>query len=70
MMLVAVVGSLINLYVIGRIRSLRARPSSQWRAKIVTAKQKRAEVIQIGLAVFTLLLVATEWVTHQIIHGA
>jgi hypothetical protein len=70
MMVIAVGGSLINLYVIWRIRSLRARPSSQWRKKPVTAKQKRAELIQIGLAVLTLLLVAAEWVSHQIIHGA
>src|SRR5271156_3091728 len=31
MMAIAVIGSLVNLYVIWRIRSLRSRSSSQWR---------------------------------------
>ncbi len=69
MMILAVAGSLINLYVIWRIRSLRARPSSQWRTKLVTAEQRRSEWIQIALAVVTLLLVIAEWATHRIIHG-
>jgi hypothetical protein len=69
MMVVAVVGSVVNLYVIWRIRSLRARPSAQWRAKPVTAKQRRAEAIQIVLAIVTLLLVVAEWVTHRIVHN-
>lgn len=69
MMIVAVVGSLINLYVIWRMRSLRARPASQWRVKTVTAKQKRGETIQIGLAILTLVLVIAEEVTHRIVHN-
>lgn len=69
MMAVAVLGSLINLYVIWRIRSLRARPSSQWRITSVPAKQKRAETLQIALALLTLALVVAEWLTHRIIHN-
>jgi hypothetical protein len=68
MMIAATVGSLINLYVIWRIRSLRARPSSQWRAQTVTSKQRRSEVFQIVLAVVTLILVAAEWITHPMVH--
>src|SRR3984957_10806081 len=68
MMIAATVGSLINLYVIWRIRSLRARPSSQWRALTVTSKQRRSEVFQIVLAVVTLILVAAEWITHPMVH--
>jgi len=68
MMVVAVAGSLINLYVVWRIRSLRARPSSQWRVAPVSYKQRRSETFQIALAVLTLLLVAAEWITHSIIH--
>ncbi len=41
MMLIAVVGSLVNLYVIWRIRSLRTRASSQWRAQPVPANKVR-----------------------------
>jgi len=68
MMVVAVAGSLINLYVVWRIRILRARPSSQWRTVPVTHKQRRSETFQIVLAILTLLLVAAEWITHSIIH--
>lgn len=68
MMTVAVIGSLINLYVLWRIRSLRARPASQWRVKTATPKQVRSERIQAALAYVTLLLVAAEGITHHIIH--
>lgn len=66
---VAIVGSLVNLYAVWRVRSLRARPSSQWRMIPPTAKQKRSESIQIWLAIVTLLLVCTEWVFHLYLHG-
>jgi len=68
MMIAATLGSLINLYVIWRIRSLRTRPSSQWRTQPPTPKQRRSEFIQIALAIVTLILVAAEWITHTIIH--
>ena len=58
MMIAALAGSLINLYVIWRIRSLRARPSSQWRAQAVSARQRRSEVFQVVLSVVTLILLA------------
>jgi hypothetical protein len=69
MMAIAVLGSLLNLYVIWRIRSLRSRPSAQWRTTPVTPKQKRAEAFQIVLAIITLALVAAEWITHRIVHN-
>jgi hypothetical protein len=68
MMILATIGALVNLYVIWRIRSLRARPSSQWRVKPATPKQRRAEVFQIALAIVTLLLVVGEWITHPMVH--
>jgi cytochrome b561 len=68
MMIAATIGSLINLYVIWRIRSLRARPSSQWRTPPANPSQRRSEFLQIALAVLTLILVATEWITHSMIH--
>jgi hypothetical protein len=69
MMVIALIGSFVNLYVIWRIRSLRARPSSQWRTTPPTTKQKRSEAFQILLAVITLVLVVAEWVTHRIVHN-
>jgi hypothetical protein len=68
MMIAALVGSLINLYVIWRIRSLRARPSSQWRVQAVSPKQRRSELFQIALSVITLVLLAAEWITHPMVH--
>jgi cytochrome b561 len=68
-MAIAVIGSLVNLYVIWRIRTLRSRPASQWRATPPTPKQKRAEAFQIVLAIVTLALVLAEWITHRIIHN-
>jgi hypothetical protein len=70
MELIAVAGSAINLYVIWRIRSLRARPSSKWRIEAAAPAKKRAESIQIALAIFTLFLVAAEWTIHIILHGS
>jgi hypothetical protein len=69
MMAIAVIGSIINLYVIWRIRSLRSRPSSRWRTTPATGKQKRAEVFQIVLAIVTLTLVVAEWMTHRVVHN-
>jgi hypothetical protein len=68
MMVAATLGSVLNLYVIWRIRSLRSRPSSQWRVRAVTPGQRRSEVFQIVLAVLTLALVAAEWITHSMVH--
>lgn len=70
MMIVAVSGSVINLYVIWRIRTLRGRSSSRWRVRMATQKEKRAESIQIVLAFLTLLLVAVEWFAHIRLHGS
>jgi hypothetical protein len=69
MMVVAVAGSLINLYVIWRIRSLRNRPAAQWRRIAPTARQIRSEWLQVALAIVSLLLVIAEWWTHRIVHN-
>ena len=68
MELLAIAGSAVNLYVIWRIRSLRGRPSSQWRVEPITPAKKRAETIQIALAILTLLLVFVEWTIHLHLH--
>ena len=64
----AIAGSVINLSAIQRVRSLRARPSSQWRIAPVTADKVRAESVQIVIAIVTLLLVAIEWTFHIYLH--
>jgi hypothetical protein len=70
MEIVAIAGSVVNLYAIWRVRSLRARSSSQWRMSQVPAKTIRAEWVQIALAVLTLGLVAVEWGIHLHLHGS
>jgi hypothetical protein len=64
MEVVALAGSVINLYAVWRVRSLRARPASQWRTTPATIKRIRSESTQVTLAVLTLLLVAAEWTFH------
>jgi hypothetical protein len=68
MMLFALFGSLINLFVIWKIRSLRSKPASQWRQKPVTAKKLNSERLQITLSILTLVLLAAEWIAHPMIH--
>jgi len=70
MMFTGVGGALVNLYVIWRIRTLRRRSSSQWRVRSTTHKEKRAESIQIALAILTLLMFAVEWIAHIHLHGS
>lgn len=70
MMFIAIVGSIVNLYVIWRVRSLRARSASKWRMQPVSAKKIKAERLQILLAIITLILVTAEYVTHLIVHNA
>ena len=70
MEILAVAGSVVNLYVVWRIRSLRARLSSQWRVGAVAPEKKHAESIQMALAILTLLLVGVEWVLHIHLHGS
>lgn len=70
MMIIAVGGSVLNLYVLWRMRSLRARPAAQWRITPPTRRQLLAERFQIALSILTLVLVAAEWYTHRIVHNA
>jgi hypothetical protein len=64
MMIFAVVGSLVNLYVIWRIRSLRKRPSSQWRQQPISRNRIWGENTQIAIAILTLILVGAEFFSH------
>lgn len=68
MMLFALFGSLINLFVIWKIRNLRSKSASQWRQKPVTAKKLNSERLQIALSILTLVLLAAEWITHPMVH--
>ena len=68
MMILALLGALVNLYVLWRVRSLRARPAAQWRVRPLTSSQRRSERFQFALAILTLVLLAAEWITHPMVH--
>lgn len=68
MMALALLGALINLYVIWKIRRLRGKPAAQWRVQPVSKKKLNSERFQIALSVLTLILLATEWITHPMVH--
>jgi hypothetical protein len=68
MMVLALAGALGNLYVLWRVRSLRARPAAQWRMQPVTKAKIRSERLQFALSVLTLVVLALEFVTHPMMH--
>jgi hypothetical protein len=68
MMALALLGSLINLYVIWKVRHLRSKPAAQWRQQRITKKKINSERFQIALSILTLILLAAEWITHPLIH--
>jgi hypothetical protein len=68
MMVLAFLGAVINLYVVGKVRRLRSKPAAQWRQQSVTKKKLNSERFQIALSILTLLLLAAEWITHPFIH--
>jgi hypothetical protein len=68
MMILALGGSLLNLYVLWHIRRLRHQPSAQWRRQPLSPKKRRSERLQFALSVLTLLLLLAEWITHPMMH--
>jgi len=68
MLILASAGAIINIAVLAWIRHLRSRPAAQWRRRPLTPRQKRSELLQIVLAIVTLVLVALETWTHSIVH--
>jgi uncharacterized membrane protein len=68
MMTLALIGTLLNLFVIWQVRRLRKRPAAQWRIQPVSPKTVRSERLQIALAVLTFAGLISEWITHPMIH--
>jgi hypothetical protein len=68
MVILAVVGSLLNLLVLWQIRRLRSNPSAQWRQKPVTPRTLRMERLQALLALLTLVLIFFEERQHFLWH--
>jgi hypothetical protein len=70
MMGFALVGALVNLYFVGRIRRLRAHPGSPQPEEKVAPSKLNTERLQIALSIITCLLLLAEWVAHTIIYRA
>jgi len=70
MLVIAAVGAVVNLLVLAWIWHLRARPSSQWRRRELSPRQRRSERLQVAMAILTLLLVGLELWLHAVIHRA
>lgn len=68
MMLFALAGALVNLYLLWNARRLRNRPAAQWRRVPLTSKKRASERWQLILSVTTLALLAAEWLTHPLLH--
>jgi len=64
MIVIALLGSLLNLVVLAHIRRLRKRPASQWRQVPLSAHRRRMERVQLIVSYVTLLLVGIEEFLH------
>jgi hypothetical protein len=65
----ALVGALLNLWVLSRLRRLRSNPASAWRRGTIERKQLRREKIQLAVALATIVLVVLEAGLHLHYHG-
>jgi len=71
MLIVATLGVVVNLGVLAWIWHLRTQPSAQWRRRVVSAKERRSERLQVAMAVVTLALVGVEvWMHAALTHRA
>jgi hypothetical protein len=69
MMLLALLGSLLNLVVLWQVWRLRKRPASAWRQQAVPKQKLASEWLQFTLSVLTLVLLAAEFVAHRILQA-
>jgi hypothetical protein len=60
----ALIGSLLNLFVLMHIRHLRKRPASQWRKVPLSPRRIRMERVQLVLSIATLAFIAIEEYLH------
>jgi hypothetical protein len=70
MIVLALLGSLLNLAILMHVRHLRHRPAAQWRVKPLTNREKRTELGQLILSLATLVLIAVEEYLHFSFHGS
>lgn len=69
MMLIALVGSLLNLLALWQVRRLRHRSASAWRQQPLTPAKRRTEALQLILSLVTLVLLFAEEIAHFTLKG-
>jgi hypothetical protein len=69
MMGLALLGSLLNLAILIRVRRLRNRPASRWRQRPLTPHQIRMERVQMVLSLASLVHIGVEEYLHLHMHG-
>lgn len=67
-LLVAILASLINLYLVGKFFSLRNRPAAAWRKRPLTASDKLRLGLVLSFGMITLALALTEIYFHRSFH--
>ncbi|HTZ46402.1 MAG TPA: hypothetical protein VMH20_02350 [Verrucomicrobiae bacterium] len=70
MMLIALVGSLLNLLALWQVHRLRHRPASAWRQQPLTTSKRRSQTLQLALSVLTLVLLFAEEIAHFKLKGS
>jgi hypothetical protein len=68
LLLIAIVGSLINLYLLWRAHRLRAAPSAAWRRRPLTTREQWRIALVLSLSVVTLGLGMAEIYFHRLFH--
>jgi hypothetical protein len=68
MIVIALLGSLLNLAILMHVRHLRKRPAAQWRQKPLSQHQRRTELAQLILSLATLILIGVEEYLHLSLH--
>lgn len=68
LLLIAIVGSLINLYLLWRAHRLRTAPSAAWRRRPLTTREQWRIALVFSLSVVTLGLGIAEIYFHRLLH--
>lgn len=64
MIVLALLGSSLNLMILMQIRHLRNRPASRWRQRPLSPRRIRMERVQMALSLATLVLISVEEYLH------
>lgn len=68
LLFIAIVGSLINLYLLWRAHRLRTAPSAAWRRRPLTSREQWRIGLVFSLSVVTLALGMAEIYFHRLLH--